>query len=238
MRSRFVRSHWLTRSESRNSTWLRAISRPPRRVFGSSSVGSTRQRVSTRSTGLQRPSPNSFRREGFDATDSQSDPRPWLDFQAHQNAAHHNDGCDDDHSHHEHDQAGHPHRSPPGRQGNREFRPHTRGPRLRAMKRSSCWTELPRTSGRALLRVKGLLNIAEEPGRPAVIQGAQHLLHTMTWLDRWPDGDHRSRIIFITQGIARDSLRDIIDLLDRVSSRTFKGASSRPQGARDHNDAD
>ena len=75
--------------------------------------------------------------------------------------------------------------------------------------------------GAGLLRVKGLINIAEEPGRPAVIQGAQHLLHTMTWLERWPDDDHRTRVVFITQGIARDNLRDIIDLLDRVSSRTF-----------------
>ena len=62
----------------------------------------------------------------------------------------------------------------------------------------------------------------EEPGRPAVIQGAQQLLHTMTWLDRWPDSDHRTRIIFITQGIPRENLKDIIDVLDRVSSRTSK----------------
>ena len=85
--------------------------------------------------------------------------------------------------------------------------------------------------GTGLLRVKGLVNVAEEPGRPAVIQGAQHLLHTMTWLDRWPDGDHRSRIIFITQGIPRDSLRDIIDLLDRISARTFK---ARARGRKAH----
>ena len=76
--------------------------------------------------------------------------------------------------------------------------------------------------GPGLLRVKGLVNIPEEPGRPAVIQGAQHLLHTMTWLDRWPDADQRTHVVFITQGMARDNLRDIIDLLDRVSSRTFK----------------
>ena len=85
--------------------------------------------------------------------------------------------------------------------------------------------------GAGLLRVKGLVNIAEEPGRPAVIQGAQHLLHTMTWLDRWPDGDHRTRIVFITQGIPRDSLKDIIDLLDRVSARTFK---ARARGRKAH----
>jgi hypothetical protein len=44
----------------------------------------------------------------------------------------------------------------------------------------------------------------------------------MTWLDRWPDSDHRTRIVFITQGIPRESLGDIVDLLDRVSLRTFK----------------
>jgi G3E family GTPase len=76
--------------------------------------------------------------------------------------------------------------------------------------------------GPGLLRVKGLVNVAEEPDRPAVIQGAQHLLHTMTWLGHWPDGDERTRVVFITQGIARDSLRDVIELLDRMSARTFK----------------
>jgi G3E family GTPase len=76
--------------------------------------------------------------------------------------------------------------------------------------------------GSGLLRVKGLVNIAEEPGRPAVIQGAQHLLHTMSWLEQWPDSDHRTQIVFITQGIPRENLKDVIDLLDRVSSRTFK----------------
>ena len=46
--------------------------------------------------------------------------------------------------------------------------------------------------GPSLLRVKGLVNIREEPGRPAVVQGAQHLLHSMTWLDRWPSADQRT----------------------------------------------
>jgi G3E family GTPase len=75
--------------------------------------------------------------------------------------------------------------------------------------------------GPSLLRVKGLVNIREEPGKPAVVQGAQHLLHTMTWLDTWPSADHRTRLVFITQGIARDRLKEIIELLDRMSERTF-----------------
>lgn len=75
--------------------------------------------------------------------------------------------------------------------------------------------------GSSLLRVKGLVNIREEPGKPAVIQGAQHLLHSITWLERWPTADQRTRIVFITQGIVRGKLKDIIELLDRMSERTF-----------------
>jgi G3E family GTPase len=156
---------------------------------------------------------------GFDATDPQSDPRPWLNVQAYGNALHDHDAHDGDH--HDHDHSGR----------SQSFHLEGRGIENFILTRESPLTReeaqflldgIAQNLGTGLLRVKGLVNIAEEPGRPAVIQGAQHLLHTMTWLDRWPDGDHRSRIIFITQGIPRDSLRDIIDLLDRVSARTFR----------------
>ncbi len=76
--------------------------------------------------------------------------------------------------------------------------------------------------GASLLRVKGLVHVLEEPDKPAVIQGAQHLLHTLTWLDKWPDADKRTRVVFITQGIVRDRLKEMIDLLDRMSIRTFE----------------
>ncbi len=76
--------------------------------------------------------------------------------------------------------------------------------------------------GTSLLRVKGLINILEEPGKPAVVQGVQHLLHNLTWLEKWPSADERTRIVFITQGIARGKLQDVIELLDRMTERTFK----------------
>jgi G3E family GTPase len=168
---------------------------------------------------------------GFDATDPQSDPRPWLDFQAHQNAADHHDGCGENHSHHEHDHnGGHSHSSHLEGRGIESF-VLTRESPLAREEVQFLLGGIAQNLGTGLLRVKGLVNVAEEPGRPAVIQGAQHLLHTMTWLDRWPDSDHRSRIIFITQGIPRDSLSDIIDLLDRVSARTFK---ARARGRKAH----
>jgi hypothetical protein len=48
-----------------------------------------------------------------------------------------------------------------------------------------------------------LVNVAGEPDRPAVIQGVQHLLYTMTWLPRWRDADRRTCIVFITGIVVR-----------------------------------
>ena len=79
---------------------------------------------------------------------------------------------------------------------------------------------LERHLGPSLLRVKGVVNVAEEPGRPAVIQGAQHLLHNLAWLPGWSDADHRTRIVFITQGIPRGELEEMVGLLGRVAERT------------------
>ena len=166
---------------------------------------------------------------GFDAVDPEADPRPWLNVQAYENAAHDHDSCDDDHDHHDH--PGHAHSHDFEGRGIENFVLTRESPLTRA-EAQFLLDGIAQNLGAGLLRVKGLVNIAEEPGRPAVIQGAQHLLHTMTWLDRWPDADQRTRVVFITKGIPRDDLNDIIDLLDRVSSRTFK-ARARGREARE-----
>src|SRR3984957_2964423 len=81
-------------------------------------------------------------------------------------------------------------------------------------------SSLEKHLGPCLLRVKGLVSVAEQPDQPAVIQGAQHLLHNLTWLPQWPDADRRTRIVFITQGIAPGELAELVTLLDRVAQRT------------------
>ncbi len=91
-------------------------------------------------------------------------------------------------------------------------------------------SSLEKHLGPNLLRVKGLVNVAQEPGRPAVIQGAQHLLHNLAWLPEWPDADHRTRIVFITQGILRTELEEMVNLLGRVAERT---AAARRRGTPD-----
>jgi G3E family GTPase len=170
---------------------------------------------------------------GFDTTDPQSDPRPWLNFQAYRNAAPHDHDAHDGDLH-DHDHSGHSHSFHLEGRGIENF-VLTRESPLAREEVQFLLDGIAQNLGTGLLRVKGLVNVAEEPDRPALIQGAQHLLHTMTWLDRWPDSDHRTRIVFITQGIPRDGLKDIIDLLDRVSSRTFRArarARKRPEDTR------
>jgi G3E family GTPase len=55
--------------------------------------------------------------------------------------------------------------------------------------------------GADLLRLKGIVNVAESPDRPAVIHGVQHVFHALAWLKRWPSDDRSSRIVFITRRV-------------------------------------
>ena len=68
--------------------------------------------------------------------------------------------------------------------------------------------------GRDLLRLKGIVNILESPGRPAVIHGVQHVFHPPAWLARWPSDDCRSRIVFITRGVPRAWVIALLEALD------------------------
>ncbi len=65
---------------------------------------------------------------------------------------------------------------------------------------SSCdlFLEILRNAhGPNLLRVKGIIALADDPARPLVIHGVQHIFHPPVRLDAWPDADHRTRIVFI-----------------------------------------
>ena len=59
--------------------------------------------------------------------------------------------------------------------------------------------------GADLLRVKGILNLRGEE-TPVVIHGVHHVFHPPVALSEWPDADRRSRIVFITRGIARQEV--------------------------------
>ena len=91
---------------------------------------------------------------------------------------------------------------------------------------------LTREAGPDLLRVKGIVNIAERPGSPAVIQGAQQIFHSIEWLEAWPSDDLRSRIVFITRGIDQAYVEDTFALIERLAERTVAAAGMGAGAAR------
>jgi G3E family GTPase len=64
--------------------------------------------------------------------------------------------------------------------------------------------------GPDLLRMKGIINIAEYPDEPVVIHGVQDVFHPPVQLDSWPTGDRRTRIVFITRNIDRRALENTL----------------------------
>jgi G3E family GTPase len=56
---------------------------------------------------------------------------------------------------------------------------------------------LRKAHGPRLLRVKGIVALGDDPSRPVVIQGVQHVFHPPVRLPAWPDANHSSRMVFI-----------------------------------------
>jgi G3E family GTPase len=63
--------------------------------------------------------------------------------------------------------------------------------------------------GSDLLRVKGIVAVEEVKG-PVVIHAVQHTAHRPIELETWPDGDHTSRLVFITRGIGRAEVENLL----------------------------
>ena len=163
-----------------------------------------------------------LRAEGLDPGNAKTDARAWLNAAAYEQV-------DEHHHHHDGDHADHDHHHLHDRDI-ASFCFVREKPIAREALRLLL-DALQQNLGPNLLRVKGIVHVAEEPERPAVIQGAQQLLHNLSWLERWPDADRRSKIVFITQGFDRAEVEDMIAVLDRVATRTA-AARARAQDGR------
>jgi G3E family GTPase len=81
------------------------------------------------------------------------------------------------------------------------------------------------THGNKLLRVKGIVKLAEMPDTPVVVHGVQHVFHPTVRLDRWPDDDHRTRLVFITRDLPQRTVRELFDAF------TGNASADRPDRA-------
>jgi G3E family GTPase len=139
----------------------------------------------------------------------------WLNAEAYEpnhhddsHGHHHHDG-DHHHGHHHH---GHDHAHDINRHSDaiRAFTLSTDRP-VSASALEMFLDLLRSAHGPKLLRVKGIVQIAEDPDRPVVIHGVQHVFHPPATLDAWPDDDRRTRMVFITKDLPEGFVRKMFE---------------------------
>jgi len=140
----------------------------------------------------------------------------WLNAEAYEAGAHgqshgHLHGH---HHHHDHDHHGH------GHGHSHDVNRHSES--IRAFTLSTdrpvsasaleMFLDLLRSAhGPKLLRVKGIVQLAEDPDRPVVIHGVQHVFHPPATLEAWPDSDRRTRMVFITKDLPEGFVRKMFE---------------------------
>ena len=64
-----------------------------------------------------------------------------------------------------------------------------------------------------LLRLKGIVATEDHPDRPALIDGRDHLIQPLLWLETWPTADRRGRLVFTTADTSEDWIRTLLTTL-------------------------
>ncbi len=64
--------------------------------------------------------------------------------------------------------------------------------------------------GDRILRMKGLVNVAGEPG-PRAVHAVQHTLYPAARLAAWPDADRRTRLVFIGRDLEESAAAPILN---------------------------
>jgi G3E family GTPase len=147
----------------------------------------------------------------FDLDGKIADVAEWLKTEAVEAAERHSHAHQHRHHHHGHGHHGHDHH-------HHDVNRHDE--RIRAFCLTSdqpirqgtldMFLDLLRSSqGAKLLRVKGLVALAEDPEHPVVIHGVQHVIHVPAVLPRWPTEDRRSRIVFIVDDLERETVEKL-----------------------------
>jgi G3E family GTPase len=149
-----------------------------------------------------------------------ADPEKWLaagTFEPshtghdHTHAHEHTCGpdCGHDHHHHDHDCSGeacdHPDHHHGHLHGIQSFCLSWPEP-LDGPEMSNALSLLAQLYGPRLLRVKGILNIKEQPN-PFVVHGVQHIFYPPDTLKTWKGDERSSRVVFITKDLPEGTVR-------------------------------
>ncbi|WP_139974754.1 GTP-binding protein [Ochrobactrum sp. CGA5] len=148
-----------------------------------------------------------------------ADVQRWLKAEAYE-AGHHDD------SHHDHSHHGHDHLCGPDcdhdhhHHGHAHHHHHDDAIRSFSLRHDEpiplstfdMFLDLLRsTHGEKLLRVKGIVQIAEDPDRPVVIHGVQKIFHPPARLPQWPQGKQETLLVMIVKDLPETYVRELFD---------------------------
>jgi G3E family GTPase len=63
--------------------------------------------------------------------------------------------------------------------------------------------------GPNMLRMKAIVKVEDEPEKPVVLHGVQHIFHPPARLPSWPDDDHATRMVFIVRDIEKSEIEGL-----------------------------
>jgi G3E family GTPase len=69
------------------------------------------------------------------------------------------------------------------------------------------------THGEQLLRMKGIIELADDPSKPLVVHGVQKVLHPPARLPAWPDDRRGARLVLITMDMPQDYVQRLFAAL-------------------------
>jgi G3E family GTPase len=78
-------------------------------------------------------------------------------------------------------------------------------------------TMLLNQHGDKVLRIKGMLNVADIQA-PVFINGVQHVVHPPVHLERWPDDDRRSKLVFIVRGLEQAAIENSLAAFNNLAN--------------------
>ncbi|PWL19593.1 GTP-binding protein [Falsochrobactrum shanghaiense] len=140
-----------------------------------------------------------------------ADVQHWLRAEAYEGDHHHDHICgpDCDHDHHDHEHHHHHHD-----EAIRSFALRHKEPI--PFSTFEMFLDLLRsTHGEKLLRMKGIVQIAEDPERPLVIHGVQKIFHPPARLPQWPQGqgsgERETLLVLIVKDLPESYVRELFD---------------------------
>jgi G3E family GTPase len=73
--------------------------------------------------------------------------------------------------------------------------------------------------GEDLLRFKAIVAISDRPEEPVVLHGVQHIFHPPVLLPAWPSEDRRTRMVFITRDLSRETIEETLAAYEEAVAR-------------------